>query len=107
MVDRLLAASRFGRERKEIVQQNADRVFACPIEVDKVERTFGYVPDERLRNGRTLMGVVAGTSCAVLARLAVHRNEELEGVDPGQTVLVSGRLVKWNDLYDRLELEEA
>jgi hypothetical protein len=107
VVDQLLAASRFGREREKIVEDYSDQVFECTIQVDRVDRVFGYVTDERFRNGRTILGVLPGTECQVSLQMAAEHNEKLDACHPGDTVRATGRLLKWNGIYDRLDMQEA
>ena len=107
VVDQLLSASRFGREREEIVQGCADESFECTIEVDRVERIFGYVREDRFRSGRTVHGVLAGTECQVSLQMASEHNEKLDACHPGDTIHTTCRLLKWNSIYDRLDMQEA
>jgi hypothetical protein len=107
IVDRLLSASRFGREREEIIQGCADQSFECTVKIDRVERVFGYVPEDRFRSGRSVHGVLAGTECHVLVQMASEHNEKLDACHPGDTIHATCRLLKWNSIYDRLDMQEA
>jgi hypothetical protein len=107
IVGRLGSASRYGSERDDIVREYADESLACTIEIDNIERTYGSVPDERFRNGRTVTGVIADSDCEVSLLLPGDRNEELDALGPGDTLEANCRLLKWNNIYDRLEMHEA
>jgi hypothetical protein len=107
VVERLVSASRFGREREEIIQEHANRVFECTIRVDKIDRTFGYVPEERFRNGRTVTGAVSGTDCQVSLQMAAEHNEKLDACHSGDTIRADCKLLKWNGIYDRIDMQEV
>jgi hypothetical protein len=107
IADRLLSASRFGPEREQLIQENSDQAFECTVEVDRVERMFGYVSQERFRNGRTVYGVLAGTECQLSLLMGAVHNEKLDACHPGDTVHATCKLRKWNNIYDRLDMEEV
>jgi hypothetical protein len=106
LLDRLSAASRYGSERDEIIREFAERSFPCSIEIDGIERTYTYVPDQRFRNGRTVTGMLRGTHCEVAVQLPEERNDELATLAPGDTLQANCKLVKWNNIHDRLEMRE-
>jgi len=107
IVRRIAAASKYGFERDEIIKEYAGQLFPCTIEIDKIERTYGYVPDERFRNGQTVTGRIAGADCTVSLELSEARNEELQSIGPGGTLRADCALLKWSSIYDRLEMREA
>jgi hypothetical protein len=107
IVDRLLSASRFGREREQLVQEVSHEAFECTVEVDRIERIFGYVEQERFRDGRTVHGVLAGTDCRVSVLMDAVHNEKLDACHPRDTVHATCKLLKWNSIYDRLDMQEA
>jgi len=107
IVERLGLADRYSRQREEIIKEQAEQAFDCAVEVIKVERTYSYVPDSRFRSGRTLTGKLRGGDCEVTVQLAETRNEELDALEPGDLVQANCKLLKWNTIYDRLEMREA
>jgi len=107
ILERIASADRYSREREEIFKEQAERSFGCAIEVAKIERTYSYIPDQRFRKGRTVTGVLRGTDCEVSVELTEARNEEIDSLKPGSVVQADCRLVKWNTIYDRLEMREA
>ena len=107
IVRRIAAASKYGFERDEIIKEYVGQLFPCTIEIDKIERTYGYVPDERFRNGQTVTGRIAGADCTVSLELSETRNEELQSLGRGGTLRVDCVLLKWSSIYDRLEMREA
>ena len=106
LVDRLGAANRYGSARDEIIRQYAEQSFPCSIEIDAVERTYTYVPDQRFRNGRTVTGLLRGTDCRVSVQLPEERNEQLDTLGPGDTLQANCTPLKWNNIHDRLEIRE-
>ena len=104
---RLAAADRYGPQREAIISETGERPFACALEIAKIERTYSYTPDERFRKGRTVTGVIAGSDSKVSVQLSDAWNERLEALGPGNTLQVDCVLVKWNGIYDRLEMRET
>ncbi|HYW78786.1 MAG TPA: hypothetical protein VE890_04380 [Thermoguttaceae bacterium] len=107
IAESILAASRFGFERERIVEENADRTFACTLSISKIDRTYSYASDDRLRNGRTIIGRIDGTECEASLLTLQSRNEEIDQLDFGQIVEAQCVLLKWNTIYDRLEMREV
>lgn len=107
IVERLGSASRYGSERDEIIREYTDESFPCSIEIDGIERTYSYDSEERFRNGRTLTGVLGGTDFEVSLLLPEQRNEELDALGPGDILRADCLLIKWNNIYDRLEMREG
>ena len=106
IVQQLETASRYGSEREKIVKEHAGTLFPCEIEIDKIERTYSYTPEERLRDGRTVTGVIAGTDCEVSLLMTAARNDELAALKTGSTLQANGTLLKWSSIYDRIEMQE-
>ncbi len=107
ILERLGSASRYGSERDEIIREYTDESFTCSIEIDSIERTYSYGSDQRFRNGRTLTGVLGGTDFEVSLLLPEERNEELEALGPGDILRADCLLIKWNNIYDRMEMRQA
>jgi hypothetical protein len=107
IVERLVPADRYSREREEIIKEQEERGFDCAVEVAKVERTYSYIPDDRFRQGRTVTGKLAGSDCEVIVQLVEARNDELDALEPGAQVQANCKLLKWNAIYDRLEMRES
>jgi len=107
IVDRLSSASRYGSERDEIVAEYAEASFTCSMEIDRIEKTYSYLPEKRFREGRTVTGVISGTGCEASLQLPEERNQELEALGPGDTLRADCRLIRWNNVYDRLEMRQA
>ncbi|MHC4402374.1 MAG: vacuolar protein sorting-associated family 26 protein [Planctomycetota bacterium] len=107
VIDRLGSVSRYSREREEILQDYAEQSFGCAVEIEKAERTYSYIPDKRFRNGRTVTGVLAGTGHKVSLQLTEARNDEVDALGRGSLVKADCRPIKWNTIYDRLELRQV
>jgi hypothetical protein len=102
----ILSARPYSSEREASVAGHEGESFDCVLEVERVERTFGLVP-ESFRDGHTAIGVVAGTGCKAALQLPAGRNEEARSLQPGQRVCARVALLKWDIIYERLELREA
>ena len=107
IVDRIAGADRYSRQREQIIEQSADESFDCAVEITKIERTYSYIPDARFRKGRTVTGKLRGTDCEVTVELVAARNDEIDALKPGGLLRAKSKPVKWNTIYDRLEMREA
>lgn len=107
VVGRIAAADRYSRDRERIIEENADRAFRCEIEITRAERTYSYIPDSRFRQGRTVTGKLRGTECEVAVQLVASRNGEIDALQPGGLLHATCKPLKWNTIYDRLEMREA
>jgi len=104
---RLAGADRYSSQQKDIIGETGEHRFACAVEITKIDRTYSYTPDERFRKGRTVTGVIAGSDHKVSVQLSDSWNERLESLGPGNAIQADCVLVKWNGIYDRLEMREA
>ena len=106
-VEQLLAASRYGPARQDIIDELAGQTFQCSVELDRVDRTLSYGVDERFRDGRTVVGVIPGTDCRVAMLMSQEWNDRVESLERGGTITSRCTLSKWNNIYDRLDVAEA
>ncbi len=107
IVGRIAAADRYGREREQIIEESAETPFDCQIEITRKERTYSYIPDKRFRQGRTVTGKLQGTDCEVAVQLVASRNDEIDALERGSRLRAECKPLKWNSIYDRLEMREA
>jgi hypothetical protein len=107
IVERIATADRYTREREQILEENSDKAFDCQIEVTRAERTYSYVPDQRFRQGRTVTGKLRGTHCEVAVQVVAARNDEIDALGPGGMLHAKCTPLKWNTIYDRLEMRQA
>gem|GEM_PF-2033996 len=104
VLDEFAALDRYSRQREEVLKQLVDMIYACEIEFVSSERTYGYTPDERFRDGRTVIGSLAGSTHAVSIQMPASQNDEVESWGSGDVSVQAGRFVKWSSIYDRVEL---
>jgi len=102
----LAEAPRYGSEREKVVAEHVGETFDFAMEVSSVERSFGSVP-EAFRNGRTVIGTLAGAECKISVQMPAARNEQMQALESGRSLPVRATLLKWNVIYDRLELRSA
>jgi hypothetical protein len=107
VVGQIASADRYSREREQIIEQNSEQPFHCAVEITRAERTYTYIPDERFRQGRTVTGKLHGTDCEVTVQLPAERNDEIDALEPGTLISAHCKLLKWNTIYDRLEMRQA
>ena len=104
VLDEFANLDRYSRQREEVLKQLVDMIYACEIEFVSSERTYGYTPDDRFRDGRTVIGSLAGSTHAVSIQMPASQNDEVESWGSGDVTVQAGRFVKWSSIYDRVEL---
>jgi hypothetical protein len=107
IVGLLVSTKKYSSERKQILKDNAERSFACVLEIEKVERTYAYSSDKRFRNGRTVTGIISGTECKAKLQMPEERNDEVDALESGTTLAADCLLLKWDNIYDRLEMRQG
>jgi hypothetical protein len=104
LVQKLSQSGLFSSDRDKILAQYRDRVFILRLEVERVERTFGFDLPDNLRDGRTVEGRVSGKDLRVAARYPAGENERLDRMQPGVVIEVQGSLAAWDDLFKKATL---
>ena len=107
VVGQLVSAKKYSSEREQILKDHAEQSFQCALEIEKVERTYAYSSDERFRNGRTVTGMLSGTQCKAKLQLPEERNDEADALASGTKLSADCLLLKWDNIYDRLEMRQA
>lgn len=103
-IARITGADRFSGEQETVMGELATQELPVSIEVKKIEWTISMNSSEGYRSGRTVIGQTPdGREIAL--RLPEASNEVAEALSKGDTFNASGRIVEWNSLYDRPELE--
>jgi len=107
LLQRLAGASRFGKERDQLLAQLTDREFDFQIEVEGTERVYSFdLPDE-YRDGRAIVGTVAGSPARVKLLAARSSNDRTDALQRGQRLDVRATFTSWDDIRDRGEFMAA
>lgn len=104
LIKKLSQSGLFSSDREKILAQYKDRVFILQIEVERIERTFGFDLPDKLRDGRTVEGHIKGKEMKVAARYPASDNARLDRMQNGVSVEVQGSLAGWDDLFKKATL---
>lgn len=107
LISSIAAAPRFGDQRNQLVEHSKDLAIPVAIEVERSSYNYGIYDDESFRNGRTLIGTLLGTETKVAIQLPESQNESASSMSSGTLWTGLARPVRWDDLYDRLELRSV
>lgn len=99
-----LGASVFN-DHEEIVAKLKGRQFPLRLVVDRVERTTSFDASEKYHDGSTALGAIEGSEIEVALRFRPSRNDEITDLEQGVVVAVQARVVGWDGLYKRVEME--
>lgn len=106
LFESLAATGRYSSERQAIVDRASSQSHEIDVAVERVERTYAFDVPEALRNGRTVIGTLAGTEHKVAVQAAAASNDVMDDLQAGQTLRTRAFPAKWNIVHDRLELRE-
>ena len=107
VLDQFAALDRYSRQREEILGQLSGLHYACETEFKSSERTYGYTPDERFRDGRTVIGQLSGSQHQVSIQMPAAANDQIEAMRTGETLSQVCLFVKWSSIYDRFEFQDV
>lgn len=100
----LSKTGRFSDEAQNLVNELATDFFEVKLVVERVGPSYGSFQDESYKNGRTIFGIVQDTNCDIQLQLPESYNREIELLDPGEVWTGRGVIIKWDGLYERLEV---
>jgi hypothetical protein len=103
-IEALRAAPSYSAERGEIVDAMQRGTFDLSLTVDRIERSL-LVDAEHLRDGRTAVGRLRGSDTNATLLFPASRNAEVDDLRPGDEIRVEGKMLEWNDLFERIEME--
>lgn len=103
-IKRIKGADRFSGEQETVMSELAAQDLPVSIEVSKIEWTISMNSSDNYRSGRTVIGKTPDGR-EVALRLPEASNDVAERLTKGDSLTVNGRIVEWNSLYDRPELE--
>jgi hypothetical protein len=91
-------------EREQLLEELESRRFLIKILVDRVSNTYSTVPDNSLRNGRTIQGAIVDTEIEVKIQLPDALNDQADGLSRGDSYEVEGIVNRWVSGLDQFEL---
>jgi nucleoid DNA-binding protein len=103
--DQFAAMDRYSYQRDKILEQLLGVTYSCEIEFGSSERTYGYTPDDRFRDGRTVLGQLKGSMHKVSVQMPTDQNDRVEALASGDTLLQAAVFMSWSSIYDRYELQ--
>lgn len=98
---------RFSDDAKNLIKENETEVFTLELVVDRVSTTIGAYDQPEFRNGKTVSGKLVDSNRSVSIEMPEEQNDELREVHAGDTWSATGRIIKWDDLFKRLEFRNA
>ena len=104
-IEGVTAADRFTGDRERLVGELAGHPFGFAVHVDRVDWTHGFDVAEPYRDGRTVIGDLTIGKSSVLMRFSGADNESIDKVKPGMELRVTGLFAKWDNVYNRPEID--
>jgi hypothetical protein len=104
VVGQLQDLERYSEEGAQIVEQMANDFFSIQVEIDRVTANYGNDNDPEYARGKTVYGKLPTTGCTVIIQLPQQYNASLETLQRGDLWEGKGVIIKWDALYQRLEM---
>lgn len=105
LVEKLADRAMMSRQREELIAGNAAQTWPLEINVERVDRTFGFDLPDSLRDGRTVEGSLPGAEWKVAMRFPKARNAELDKLRHGGVLKAEGSVAAWDDLFRKVTLD--
>jgi small nuclear ribonucleoprotein (snRNP)-like protein len=74
------------------------------LRIDRTSYTYGVFDAPEYRNGQTISGTLEGSDQRISIQLPEANNDFVGDLNVGDLLSVCGRVMKWDDLYNRIEL---
>ena len=100
-VQAILAEDIIGGKRDSLIKNLLGQSHSFELIVERVERTIALFSDPDFRNGRTVTGVIHGTSVEVSVLFPGVLNDEVDAFKPGPSSPVKGLVADWDRLRRR------
>lgn len=100
---KIVQTSRYGDDRRRIIDELKGIVFDCEMDFDRIERTV-ISDDPRFRDGRTITGRLANSGQPVSVLASDAKNEEVDRLATGSRGRIRCKLADWDALFDRAKL---
>jgi hypothetical protein len=104
LIAMLAESNRFGDERQDLIDQHSDRTLTAVLRIDRTSYTYGVFDAPEYRNGQTISGTLEGSDQRISIQLPEANNDFVGDLNVGDLLSVCGRVMKWDDLYNRIEL---
>ncbi|HAN99297.1 MAG TPA: hypothetical protein DCQ98_18545 [Planctomycetaceae bacterium] len=104
LVDSLARGDLTESERSSRIAIDTARDFDIALTVDRVAYSYGIQDAPEYRSGRTVIGSIDGSNRTVAVQLPDAENDRVGDLRSGDRWQGSGRPLRWDTLYERLEL---
>lgn len=104
LISLLSESNRFGDERQDLIDQHRGQSLTAVLRIDRTSYTYGVFDAPEYRNGQTVSGTLEGSDQRISIQLPETNNDFVGGLNVGDLLSVCGQVIKWDDLYNRIEL---
>ncbi len=105
LLARLVASELAEPERRVLLEALGGDLQVFEVMAERVGRTSALLLSEPYRGGRTLFATSAQAHLQLAVRFPASRDGELDDIRPGERLKVRARIVGWDALTRRLNLE--
>lgn len=109
LVSAINNADRYGNERTQVISAVGGQTFGIAVIVDRTSTTLEFAESAgpEHRQGRTILGKLAGTDQDVQLFTRQHNNAAIDAIARDEVWESQATVAKWDSLYNRLVMLEV
>lgn len=107
LLDDIVALPRSGPDRVDLVEQHEDTQYTVVLHIDRVVRSMHSSLPDGYRDGREVVGALAGTDHEMQVFLLETSTDRVAGLQRGAELPLIVIPTQWDTLYQRLVLRES
>jgi hypothetical protein len=106
-LDSFAAEGAYSSKRDQVLREIKGRPFSVQLKYKSAERTYGYITDKRLGDGKTITGTVEDSSHLLAVQMPAIAIDRIAKLSPGAALSVTILVTKWNSVSSAFESQFA
>ena len=82
----------------------ANQTFDLTLTIERVSSTYSWDKNSKYNDGKTIMGILAGTDHQIQILIPSDRNDQVNQLKPGDTWTGTGQITGRDSLFRRIEM---
>jgi hypothetical protein len=106
-LDSFAAEGAYSSKRDQVLREIKGRPFSVQLKYESADRTYGYITDERLGDGKTITGTVEDSPHLLAVQMPAIETDRIAKLSPGAALPVTILVTKWNSVSSAFESQFA
>ena len=91
-------------DQDRIMEAVANQTFDLTLTIERVSSTYSWDKNSKYNDGKTIMGILAGTDHQIQILIPSDRNDQVNQLKPGDTWTGTGQITGRDSLFRRIEM---